>query len=350
MRKSSLVLLGIIFLLAPLHSSAAPAAPGPAVSNDVMRLAPEIKITEPVSRDLLVLGGSIEINQPVSEDILALGGTVIIKSDVAGDVRALGGTVIIDGRVGGNVSAAGGNIRFGPASTVAGSVALWAGAADLSGDIKGDVEARVGTFLLAGKIGGNLHYQTEKEIPINPEQVTGRVFFEKTTARGQDNFRRFYSFFSLVSLFGALVVGLIFVSFLPRTMRGAITQSIKNPMQDWLWGLLALSVTPLAVIFLFFTLIGLPLALVLLAAYLFALYIAKVITGLVLGTYIVGVFKGRPGAERFSLLWLMVIGVACLWIIGRAPVVGLPVQLAAAVWGLGILGRLKWRIIRQIED
>ena len=75
-----------------------------------------------------------------------------------------------------------------------------------------------------------------------------------------------------------------------------------------------------------------------------------VFVGLVLGTYIVGAIRGQPKANTTSLLWLMVIGVVVFRILSNVPVLGGLIQLAGIIWGLGILVRLKWEVIKKLEN
>ena len=97
------------------------------------------------------------------------------------------------------------------------------------------------------------------------------------------------------------------------------------------------------------TIIGFPLALILAAMYAISLYIAKVFVGIVLGTYIFGAFKGRDATSKASLLGIMVVGVAVLWLVSGIPVIGWFIQLIAIIWGLGLMIKIKKRSIQRME-
>lgn len=346
-------LLGTFLLFPSLVLAAAATSTPGLIESDVLKVGPNIVISEAMARDVLLLGGDIQINSPVAGDVLAAGGNITINAPVGGDVRVAGGQVTINSRVGGNVTVAGGQVSLTPAAEVAGSLGVWSGQVRLAGTVGGDVYAHVG----AGEniqidsnaiIGGTLTYKAES---ANAAFVSGttaqNVIFEQRAIR-QSDFRGLGYFFGLMSLFGALVVGLVFVSIAPNLLRRSLKESVANPKQNLWWGLLALLAAPVGIVFLLFTLIGVPLALILTAGYIMVIYLAKVFAGLVVGDYIMRYFK--KGSHSVSLLWLMVLGVAGLYIVGRVPFVGWIASALATIWGVGMIVRLKWQVLRQIED
>lgn len=325
------------------------------IASDVLKVGPNVAISEPVSRDVLLLAGDIQINSPVADDVLAVGGNITINAPVGGDVRVAGGQITINSKVGGNVTVAGGQVSFGPMSEVAGSVGLWAGQAHLAGSVNGDV------YVQTGK-GENLQVDPNAQIngiltykAFNPNLelqsgVTAKdVIFEQRPERPAI-FNGAGYFFHLMSLFGLLVVGLVLVSLAPKALRRTMQSALSHTKQNLWWGLLTLLAVPVAVIFLVFTLIGIPLALVLLAGYLMVIFLSTIFSGLVVGDYVIKYFKGKDKPHNVSLLWVMVLGVVILSLLGRIPFVGALISIVSTVWGAGMLVRLKWQILKQIEE
>lgn len=340
-------------VLALAADSAATSTPGLVIS-DVLRVGPNLAISAPVSRDALLLGGDIQINSPVAGDVLALGGNIMINAPVAGDVRVAGGQITINSKVGGNVTVAGGQVSFSPMSEVAGSVGAWAGQVRIAGTVQGDVYTHIGQGADLqidpnAIISGTLTYKASSANERLQSGTTAKEVVYQERVRKQPAFGRAGYFFHLLSLFCLLVVGLVIVSMAPKALRRSIEDSLVHPKQNLWWGLLTLLATPVGVILLLFTLIGIPLALILGAGYLMVLYLASIFSGLVVGDSILRYIK-KDKSHNISLFWAMVLGVVVVWLLGRVPFVGFIITIISIVWGAGMVVRLKRQTLKQIED
>ena len=352
-----MVFLAVLSLLLPTVTRAqetdASQLEGGLVIADVMRLGPEIKITEPITRDALLVGGSVFVEAPAAGDLILAGGEVRVAADVAGDVRVLGGRVTLDSKIGGNVTVIGGDVSFGKNSNIAGNVFIAAGKTMIDGRVGGNIIARAAEgrdFRVShtAQINGLINYRARSEnINLTQNSARGGVSFEQIkTPKSAD---RFFHFFSLISLFGLLVVGLFFVSLAPKALRAFADAAIQKPIRVLLWGVVALLAIPLVVLFLALTLIGLPLALILLVGYVLVIYLANIFAGLGLGLYLARLVKGKEFSNRASLILIMVLGVVVLWALGTIPFVGPFIRFLAVVWGLGMIVRLKWQTIKHLE-
>ena len=360
------------------------------VSRDIIAGAGTVTVNKPVAKDALLLGGNIIINAPIAQNLRAFGGTVIISdeiggnvlvgagtvrinSPVKGDIRIAGGDVVISSTIGGNVAVAGGRIIFTKDSAVKGSVAMRGGEIELNGEIDGNVNIKAEKAVIANQvagdaeisvseganlmlldganIAGSLTYKASSPNGILDESmVKGNIVFQESARLSPQRGNSFIWFFRLIGLFGMLVVGLVMVSIAPKSIRSAISSSIKNPSRDLLWGLGVLIIAPVAALLLLLTIIGFPLAVMLGIAYAVSLYFAKVLVGIVLGTYVWGAFKGKKRAHEASLLATMVAGVVILWLISGIPFVGWLLQLMAVIWGLGILVKININAFKKLED
>ncbi len=303
-------------------------APEPA--KDYFSFAGEAHVPEEGARDVVAFGGVVDVNNPVEQDVLAAGGTVIIQAPVAGDVRVAGGRVVIGSDIGGNVAVLAQTVEIAAGATIGGSVEIRAKDVVIGGTIIKDAHIVAETLEQNGIIGGALVH----DLKTSPN-------YEHTPIGW---------FFRIVSLFGMLVVGLVLVSVFPNSMRAAVHASIKNPGKDLLWGLGVLVATPIAALVLALTIIGLPLGVLLGLGYVVALYLAKILVGIVLGTYLLGAFRGREQAQKASLLGIMVLGVFVLWLIIGIPVIGGILKLIAMIWGLGMLASHKIQAIKRFES
>jgi hypothetical protein len=101
------------------------------------------------------------------------------------------------------------------------------------------------------------------------------------------------------------------------------------------WGVATLVGGPVAIVLLAVTIVGVPLALVLLGVYLLGVYAAKVVVGLALGRVLL-----RPrGHARRDALRALVVGLALVTLAAALPLVGGPIWVAVTCLGAGALAR-----------
>lgn len=337
------------------------------VPKDIIKFGPNIHLEEPITRDVIVFGGAVEINETVEGNVLAAGGTIVINGEVKGDVRAIGSKILIMSSVMGNVAVAGSEIRFYDGSSVKGSVAVLGENIWFDGEILGDVVVRSQNVFLSGAVDGDFdakiksgenfyfgdnaqirgafNYQAFSKIPnLESGLVLGDITFYMTDKNQGSN--PFSGFFALVSLFGLLVTGLVLVSFAPDGFISMIKDSIKSPAKDFLWGAIGLIAIPIVIIFFAFTIIGIPISLILLSGYFIVLYLANIIVGIILGTYIFGAIKGRKKIEDTSMVLIMVVGVFVFWLISSLAFIGSFVKIIGLLWGFGFIFRRIYSSIK----
>jgi len=98
------------------------------------------------------------------------------------------------------------------------------------------------------------------------------------------------------------------------------------------WGIAVMFLTPVILILLLLTIIGIPLALMLLGIWLIFICVSKILTGILAGRIILEKFWKQ---KKDNLILAMIIGIVALWIIFSIPFVGWILFLIATWWGLG---------------
>jgi hypothetical protein len=102
-----------------------------------------------------------------------------------------------------------------------------------------------------------------------------------------------------------------------------------------LLGFIALACIPVAALILMFTLIGVPLALLVIALYLALLLVGYVSTGIGLGAWALAKLKSDRAEAKWWRIGAAVLGVLAISLLGRLPYVGVLVVLAGLLIGLG---------------
>lgn len=335
------------------------------VKGDIIKISDVIDITGNVEGDVIVLGGSVKIKGVVGGDVIAAGSNIKVLGQVHGNVRVAGGNVEIQGIVGKNANVLAGNLFLLKDSQILGNAYLAGGLIQVEGNIAKDLVVRGGQVYISGQIQGNtnvtlqgksflfvkkpahlegkLIYEAGQQDQASIEEgvIVGEKHFEKIVApdRAKNFLAGVYTFSRLVSLFGMLVLGLLFVSLFPRWVMHIQEDMTAHPYLNILRGFIVFALTPIIVIFLLLTIIGIPLALIALPLYFVAVYFSKVIAGIAIGIFITQKFNKTH--EVSSLIFPMILGVVTFAIVTNISYIGWIFNLIAIFWALGAFYEMK---------
>lgn len=400
MRRSIILAAAVIIGFLPLIASAATIKGGDsvffgsqdqAVEDMLMVGGGTVELSGVNNDDVLVGGGTVTVDGEVKGDLIIAGGTVKVSGPVAGSIHTIGGTIDLDGEVGRNILIAGGSVSLGKDSLVRGEVILGGGNATISGTIEKSLNGWVGNILLNGtvngdvnlhtgddcgdqvcvvvgpntKISGNLRYWAAVEADIQ----TGAVIAGTTTRHPVKmivpnyDVNNVFTIYRIWILFSSIVVGIVIALFLPRSLRGVAETMVQKWGRSVGFGLLILFATPMAILFLMLTVVGIPLALLLAAGYIIDLYLTQIFLGFFFGWVIVRSLRRGPGAPaetRWTLLLNVVVGLVALsmvfdFLLGPRFTNGMPiinflggvVRFALMVWAFGGLILYKFSVAKS---
>jgi hypothetical protein len=246
---------------------------------------------------VVVVSGDVTIAPRENvDDVVVVSGDVVLHGHAEGDVVLLSGDALVSGRIDGDLVTLGGTARLLPSAYVGGDVAYGderpavAGAARVRGDVEKtdwpdsfDLLPLVGAFL-----------------------------------------------FWLAVTISVAVLGSLLILIAPRA-----ADAIRDRSRERVGPVIAIGIAiaiclPVAAVIAAITLVGLPLALGILVALLPLGAVAYAAAAHALGSRIVG--SGR------SRILAFLAGLGILRAIALVPVLGVLVGLAAAVFGLGLLG------------
>ncbi len=335
------------------------------INRDYLTAGEDVKIYGTINGDLYVAGGNVTLDGTVNGDLLIAGGNVSLEGTVSQDVRAAGGQIMISGEIGRNLTVIGGNIRLSENGQVDGSVVGAGGNLVLKGPVGGDVYLGTGNLEIDNQIDGNvqtwvgrlavspqavitgdLTYWSSQEASIQEgAEITGEVTQKEPKVSGvkEEDVQKFaeqfgkqapkiragFSFFRFIS---SLIVGLLLIKFYPNFAKNGLEQLQEKPWASLGIGFAFLFLTPIVLVTVMITLIGLPLAMVLGFIYGLSLYFAKFLITLWAGKWILN----KVGSES-SLGWAMLIGLAVFNLLILIPFISFWVKLFTMLFGLGVL-------------
>ncbi len=285
-----------------------------------------------VDGDVICAGQTVIVNGSVNGDVICAGQEVTINGAVAGSVRAVGQAVTINSVVGRNVTTAGQTVTLGSASRVNGEMAVAGQSVTINGPVGHDVVAAVNDMQLGSTIGGSLNYLSKQALAIDRSKVKGAVVHQ-LPPRHEDSQTSVMARLSslLFGIASGLVIALVAVWLAPKLVRGMAHTMITRPGASIGWGALVAIAAPVVAVALAFTIIGLPLAILMGILWAMTIMMAGLFAGVAVGQLALG----RKEASQKHLALSALTGIPLVLIINWVPFVGFLATLGVTAWTLG---------------
>lgn len=359
----SLFVLFVAMALVIMMPSAADAA--------VFRQGNRIVIEEgeTINDDLYVAGSTIQINGTVNGDLIAAGNSITVDGNVTGSTFLAGSDVGISGRIGNSARVASGNLSVH--GDIGRDLIAGAGTVDvqrnsnirrdfvggssdarmdgqigrnvigsmeklqINGTVNGTVKVDVSNLTVGSgaRIGGDLRYKSANEAQIaNGADIEGDVDMTRVEKRRGRRPAVLYIGAALFSLLWLLALGVALFLLFPRFGNDFNRTLESKPWVSLGWGFLILILTPFAFLILLITVIGVPIAFVLLFLYIVAIYVTKIYVGYFVGSRI---FAALGKVTHW--FWPLFVGLLVVVILSAIPFIGWLSRLAIVLFGLGAL-------------
>ena len=320
-------------------------------AGDLSIIAGSITAAGPVGGDELLVGGSLSARAPVKGDLRAVGAGITITEAVGGDLVAIGYRVDDLGRAGGSVFVIAANASL--AAGAEGPVTIYGNNVRLEGDFASDVRVVAGGTVTLGDnttIHGTFAYEAPDTARI-PESATIMGGIEYTNASylpdaGTSRTLALASIgvFLLVRILGALILAGLLAGLFPDLARTitdrAYTGRVRSLLLTTLLGFAALVATPILLLLLALTFVGLGVAVLVFIGYVLLVALAGMYAGILLGTLLV-----RRFTDREAVLWHDgVLGMLILSLIALVPIIGWLVAALLTAFAAGTLLVLFFRL------
>jgi len=267
----------------------------PIPQSDIVidQIAGEVNIgPNEVVRRAKLLFGELEIDGQVIEDVQMIAGEIEIRGRVYERVELVSGEVRVSGRVG----PGGVDVKFGEVR--------------VSGVVEGPVTVRFGDVRVTGEgvIQGNVRVEGGEfsRVEDSPRMREWISEIMSNWARG------FIAFIGLMTLIG-LAATILVLALLFRTsiQRGVTLMEKENLAWNLLWGVIAVLMFMPIFVMLCMTIIGIPLALLLLFLYPAAWLYGLILLANYLGDWIlISLFKGQSNFLVGTIFGIIVMGIS----------------------------------------
>jgi hypothetical protein len=153
--------------------------------------------------------------------------------------------------------------------------------------------------------------------------------------------------FWFISTCAFIIAGLILNHIFPKQ-----TEEIVLTISKALWknvglGLIFLLVMPLCIILSAFTVIGIPVAVILAFLYITTIYISRVYVGLWVGRTILAYYKESFTTDFF---WPFLTGTLLIGILWFIPVIGWILKFIVLLIGLGAMYQILWNSVKPVQE
>jgi cytoskeletal protein CcmA (bactofilin family) len=342
-----LVVLGGLPTVAVAQQSGAD-EPGPETSGAIVR----IDENETFDGRLDATAGAVVIAGTVDGDVSATAGSVLVTDTgrVTGDLNATAASVLIEGRVDGDTTVASAALELREGSALGGGLDAGVADARLAGSIGSDAAVDAATLDVTptATIEGSLTYRSDDATIADGATIAGGATADEDLevaspgGFGGDSdtdlptIPRWVG--AVYSVLSSLLLGAILLLAAPNFSRRLAAVGTGQPLRSAGIGLLTLVGTPVALLILFVTIVGIPLSLVG-----FLVFGAVVFAATVYGAFVVGTWLLSLGDYRNR--WAaLVVGVVAVALVRQVPVVGGLARVVVLLLGLGALATALYEL------
>lgn len=328
------------------------------ITGNLMAAAESVIIDGAISGDLIAVGSSITVNGRVEGDIIAMAQNIVINGEVGGNVRVVGSYINVNGLIARNLNVFGSEILIGENTKVGWDVLIGAMSARVNGDISGSVDSYVQKIFINGRVGkninikiykssdannliidksavinGDLNYSANKKLIIPENNVAGQINFRQIETK-ENGALALWAWSRVFSILSMILIGLILVFALPKQTNNLLELTKKKYLKSILIGAIVLLTIPVLSIILLFTIIGMPLSLVLICLWLAGIFIAKTLAALTLGEIII---KDILKNKKAHLFWSLLLGAVLISLLFSLPWFGWLLRIITICLALGTI-------------
>ncbi len=294
--------------------------------------APIININSNLKGELYAISNYVNINDFVEQDIGVIASDFTLIGTAGNNLRVIARNVKIDGPIFSEAIILGRNVEFTNSSVVVGPVNIQATNVIIDGKFNDGASIKADKVTLNGEIDGNATIEAAVFIMGPNAKVTGDLssnrMIQKDDRIGGNviKFADKYSPENAMSItFGKIIFFLIiiFIGAAAILVSKKYSERVVKATCGRFWlsllvGLLAILIVPVAGFLLLFTIIGIPITILLALTYIGALILALAFSAMLLGRLDLKMFQSK----RKNALWLeLIIGAIILALLSFIPVI-----------------------------
>ena len=337
-------------------------AHGQTITNEMWVLAQDVSVGGRVKDDFFAASaggpaglGNARLAGTFENDVWAFGNAISFSGTAEEHARFLANEITISGEIGISALAIGNTVALATNSVIDGDAALVGQSVVVAGEIHKDLKILANSATLSGtvdgnvrivaedivvmpgtKIGGNLVYTSSKDLFLDPANVELAGQLVRTEIKAIPQPSAYDVFVSQAYYYlCALIAGLPFIAIFPRFTGRAVRHFRQSSWRCALVGVIAFCLIPMAAVFVFLTIVGIPLGFLLLLSYAIMIYLAKIVVALGIGGTLLRRHGPQPFSRVFTSLSLGLIAIYALTVLPYG--IGMLATFVVVLMGLGAM-------------
>jgi cytoskeletal protein CcmA (bactofilin family) len=326
------------------------------ISGNLFAAGDSITVDGVISGDLIAGAKSITVNGRVEGDVIAAAQNITINGEVGGNVRVVGNIITINGTVARNINILGSEVILSDKARIGWDVILMASTAQIKGIIDGSLNTYCKQTIISGKIGktatlkaydenqaqsiiissgaiinGDLNYTAKNKADIKTgAEISGQTNYHTPPVKEKDNIT-VWAWGRLFSILSMILIGLIFIFIIPKNTTKFINDLKTKPGKLLLIGVIVLLITPPLTLILALTIIGIPLAAILISIWVAVIFLAQALIAIFTGELIIKELM----KIQTPMFWSLLLGVIIISLLFSLPLVGWLINLIITALGVG---------------
>lgn len=345
------------------------------VNGDVFLVGNSVTIKGPVAGSVFVLGNQVNLTGEVAGSVFAVASTISVTGEVAGSVRTLASNFSLNSTVGENLFFAGSVATIGDQASIGWDLFFAGASLEIAAPINRHADLRGASLVLNQRVGGDAFVdlkETGSMVLLPAAVIEGNLTYlagsenrldirEGATIIGQTNFQSVerapkgwfdfitpqFLFRKVIAIFSLIIVGLVLIALAKKQTDRIVDFMINRFWSALGWGVIYFIITPVIAILLLLTIIGIPLAIILMILYFLVLYFSQIVAAIALGALFIQLINKK---KEPSLMFSMILGVIIFVFLTSLPFLGWAIKLVAIWWGFGACLTIKRLLIKEINS
>ena len=318
--------------------------------QEVFAIGENIELSSDIQGNTHLIGEYIDIQNSINGSLYAIGKNVTINSQVNASVNAVGQNIVVDAPINGSARLIAERIDL--QNNVVGEVLIAAQTLKISGHIKGNISIAVENLIFGpeAELHGTLTiYGKENKFDIADSVITkDRIFYEEksdipATFTKQKHLGKKSIFATIPKIIFISIVIFLLALNSKKIVANGLTASKQKFWKNIGYGLVALSTLIGSIIVSALTIIGIPLAILLILTTIVVWIVAFWLGCYFIASNAVTKYLNKTPSTKLHLYYLALLSAVLVHIVSILPGISWFVVLLITLYGLGATWTWRYR-------
>ena len=331
-----------------------------------------VEINEDLLGDVYVMASTVRLNAIIYGDLFVIARDLVINGEVKDNLRAIAVELEINGQIGDDISVMAETLNFTQSSQVGNSVIALANHSNYDGRIGGNVHSISSSFRTAGTFGSNLHLRSETNDFDERTNISGSLIAHVSepitqidvisvegdtdisivvSPRNHPSYQEFHSrmkrgintLTAIMSILTVVIGSKIIKKMAPTQFKKLELEVTNRTGACIIKGILIVFLTPVLIVMIASTILGIPISLLSLLVLIILLMSASWIPTYVFGKHVLLTINDKFGhwtVEQLKDWHFLVLGAVLIQLILLLPIIGVTVRVLLVLVGMGAASSL----------